>query len=139
MKMQFRHIKISAALLTGLLPLTSFAFEPMVYPAQGQTPEQLEKDRSECHTWAVQQSGFDPNTSATTPSAGNTLRGSARGAAAGAAIGAIAGDAGAGAAVGAGLGAIKNRRASKSSISNASGDYSRALNSCLTGRGYSVQ
>lgn len=33
----------------------------IVYPAQGQSPQQLEKDRYECHVWAVQQSGFDPS------------------------------------------------------------------------------
>jgi hypothetical protein len=33
----------------------------MVYPARGQTPEQLERDRYECHIWAVQQTGFDPS------------------------------------------------------------------------------
>ena len=33
----------------------------MVYPAQGQSPEQLERDRYECHVWAVQQTGFDPS------------------------------------------------------------------------------
>ena len=33
----------------------------MVYPAQGQSPEQLERDRYDCHIWAVQQTGFDPS------------------------------------------------------------------------------
>src|SRR5476649_705265 len=33
----------------------------VVYPANGQTPEQLERDRYECHVWAVQQTGFDPS------------------------------------------------------------------------------
>ena len=33
----------------------------MVYPAQGQSPDQLERDRYECHVWAVQQTGFDPS------------------------------------------------------------------------------
>jgi len=30
------------------------------YPNQGQSAEQQSTDRYECHTWAVQQSGFDP-------------------------------------------------------------------------------
>jgi hypothetical protein len=30
------------------------------YPKNGQTPEQQEQDRYECHRWAVEQSGFDP-------------------------------------------------------------------------------
>jgi hypothetical protein len=33
----------------------------VVYPARGQSPEQLERDRYECHVWAVQQTGFDPS------------------------------------------------------------------------------
>lgn len=33
----------------------------IVYPAQGQPPQQLDKDRYECHLWAVQQTGFDPS------------------------------------------------------------------------------
>jgi hypothetical protein len=33
----------------------------VVYPARGQSPQQLERDRYECHVWAVQQTGFDPS------------------------------------------------------------------------------
>jgi Glycine zipper 2TM domain len=33
----------------------------VVYPARGQSPEQQERDRYECHVWAVQQTGFDPS------------------------------------------------------------------------------
>jgi hypothetical protein len=32
-----------------------------VYPAQGQTPEQTDRDKYECHIWAVQQTGVDPS------------------------------------------------------------------------------
>jgi hypothetical protein len=32
-----------------------------VYPAHGQSPEQTERDRYECHVWAVQQTGVDPS------------------------------------------------------------------------------
>ena len=31
-----------------------------IYPERGQSPEQQQRDRGECHVWAVQQSGFDP-------------------------------------------------------------------------------
>ena len=34
--------------------------QQIVYPAKGQTPDQQKKDESECYTWAVQQTGFDP-------------------------------------------------------------------------------
>src|SRR6185437_7277755 len=33
----------------------------IVYPAHGQSAQQLDKDRYECHLWAVQQTGFDPS------------------------------------------------------------------------------
>ena len=32
-----------------------------VYPAHGQSPDQTERDRYECHIWAVQQTGIDPS------------------------------------------------------------------------------
>src|ERR1700689_2091169 len=32
-----------------------------VYPANGQSPEQTDRDRYECHNWAVQQTGVDPS------------------------------------------------------------------------------
>jgi hypothetical protein len=32
-----------------------------VYPANGQSADQLARDRYECHTWAVQQTGVDPS------------------------------------------------------------------------------
>jgi hypothetical protein len=34
--------------------------ELMVYPKNGQTPEQVGKDKYECHKWAASQTGFDP-------------------------------------------------------------------------------
>lgn len=39
------------------------SYEVIAYPAQGQNAEQQGRDRYECHTWAVGQSGFDPATS----------------------------------------------------------------------------
>lgn len=30
------------------------------YPTKGQTPAQQERDRYECHVWAVKQTGYDP-------------------------------------------------------------------------------
>jgi len=32
-----------------------------VYPRDRQTDEQTDKDRYECHRWAVEQTGFDPS------------------------------------------------------------------------------
>ncbi len=38
-----------------------------VYPAAGQSPTQLERDRYECHNWAVRQTGFDPSVAQAAP------------------------------------------------------------------------
>ena len=35
--------------------------ELIVYPAQGQTDEQMKQDKYECYLWAVDQTGFDPS------------------------------------------------------------------------------
>jgi hypothetical protein len=93
----------------------------IVYPAKGQSPEQVEKDKGECHMWAVKESGFDPAArSAPAPTitvqqpaqqpsgpSGERLRGAARGAAVGAVVGEVANDdAGSGAAAGAAGGAM---------------------------------
>ena len=40
----------------------------MVYPAHGQSAQQLDQDRYECHVWAVMQSGFDPSSARVPPS-----------------------------------------------------------------------
>ena len=89
-----------------------------VYPAKGQSQAQQDKDRYECHSWAVRQTGFDPTRTAPTampppppttqyqPSRRHVLRGAGGGAALGAVGGAIAGDAGKGAAAGAAMGGI---------------------------------
>jgi len=34
--------------------------ELMVFPANGQGEEQMEKDKYECYSWAKKESGFDP-------------------------------------------------------------------------------
>ena len=130
-----------------------------VYPKEGQDQAQQDKDNYECHSWAVQQTGFDPtkppSTTTQTQSSqqqGQVARGAARGAAVGAVGGAIGGDAGKGAAVGAGVGAaggaMRRRSAEKEQQaqqqaakeayqSNVQG-YNRAKATCLEGRGYSV-
>ena len=95
-----------------------------IYPAKGQNQAQQDRDRYECHAWAVKQTGFDPSRPPAQPAmpaapAPNTyppnayqptqrhiLRGGARGAALGAVGGAIAGDAGKGAAAGAAMGGL---------------------------------
>jgi hypothetical protein len=95
---------------------------PVVYPSKGQSDAQQQKDRTECSSWATQQTGYDPakiaqqqaeqarqaqqaQTAAPAAPGGQVARSSAGGAAGGAALGAIAGNAGRGAAIGAAAGA----------------------------------
>ncbi|WP_426143473.1 DUF6515 family protein [Pseudomonas sp. DWP3-1-2] len=35
-------------------------YDPVAYPANGQSPEQIEQDRYDCYRWSVDQSSFDP-------------------------------------------------------------------------------
>ena len=137
----------------------------VIYPAKGQSQEQMDKDKYECYTWGKQQTGFDPmqQPKATEPppqqqaQQGGVVRGGARGAAVGAAAGAIAGDTGKGAAIGAASGAIvggARRRDQQRQQQQAEQQYAqqqaatytknrdgynRAYGACLEGRGYSVK
>jgi len=114
-----------AALLVASVPLDASAQGSLVtYPRAGQSAEQQRQDRFECHEFAVESTGFDPqfesqflarsqaqlatqsNTGGPDPNQGGTVRGAARGAALGALGGAIGGNAGRGAAIGAGTGAL---------------------------------
>lgn len=155
MRTRLKKLKTIPFILIAILPLKVLAQNLMIYPAQGQPPDQQSRDRYECHTWAVQQSGYDPSSGAPAPQSSapqgsvgrETLRGGFRGAAAGAAIGAIAGDAGKGAAIGATAGGLKrgfnqrdaNMASQSSASSDATNNYNRALGACLSGRGYTVQ
>ncbi|GAC1669962.1 MAG: hypothetical protein NVS9B2_15450 [Steroidobacteraceae bacterium] len=132
-----------------------------VYPAGGQSAEQTDRDRYECHVWATQQTGFDPSRAyeggydrvvvrpVNPPGAGTVA-----GAIGGAIIGSIIGgpeNAGAGALIGGATGAVVGSASEASAEaqaqqsqrqtyqSRAQGDsYRRALEACLQGRGYTV-
>lgn len=158
-----RLAPVTALLLCFAVASAAGAQQLIVYPSQGQTPEQQARDQSECHTWAVQQTGYDPaspspppTTSAAPAPQGGVLRGAARGALVGVTVGAIAGDAGKGAAAGAAGGALiggfrkrDQRRAYEQQQAQAQAQYqqqqanrnqtyNRALSACLQGRGYTV-
>ncbi len=87
----------------------------IVYPAKGQSNDQMEKDKFECYTWAKGQTGFDPmqmpTASSPPPSkqkqsvGGRTVAGGIVGGAGGAVIGGIAGGS-SGARTGAAIGGI---------------------------------
>ncbi len=139
--------------------------ELYIYPLNRQSNEQQDRDRYECHRWAVQQTGFDPSRSYPNdpthldpqpyrPSQPHVLRGAARGATLGAVGGAIAGNAGTGAAAGAAMGGVaggfqrrqeRQQQAAQRQANAAAAassrqmNYSRAMAACLEGRGYSVK
>jgi hypothetical protein len=128
-----------------------------IYPQRGQSPQQQQQDRFECHQWAVQQTGFDPmmGTAPPPPPPAPTtgaLRGAGRGAALGAVGGAIGGNAGRGAAIGAGTGAVFGQMRRNDQIMQGQAQqsahaqqtsqqmerFNRAVATCLSGRGYTV-
>jgi uncharacterized protein YceK len=153
---------VAAILLLGCTPVMAQQF---VYPQKGQTAEQQQKDEYECHTWAVQQTSYDPTVAAqATPAQpaqtstgaqpGSGLRGAAKGAVVGGVIGAIGDDAGKGAGIGAVVGGVAGRSQSRrqqaqqqtqnqqqaSAQQQGQQDaYLRAKATCLEAKGYSVK
>jgi hypothetical protein len=136
-----------------------------VYPSNGQSPQQTDRDRYECHVWAVQQTGVDPSrpdgnpyarvvVQPATPPGANTAAGAFTGAILGALI-AGPRNAGAGLVVGGATGAIVGSAADANAQAQAhmtqqqinqaaaagraqADSYRRALGACLQGRGYTV-
>ncbi|MDR4506648.1 MAG: glycine zipper domain-containing protein [Candidatus Brocadiaceae bacterium] len=135
------------------------AAELFVYPKEGQSVDQTNRDKFECHEWAKQQTGIDPFTLATdttpkqTTEKGGAFRGAARGATIGVIGGAIGGDAGKGAAIGGAVGALggtmrkrQSEKEQQQTYEQANRQkqamldtYERAYRACLEGRGYTVQ
>jgi len=134
-------------LVSVLVAAPAWGQQIHIYPQRGQSPQQQQQDRFECHQWAVQQTGFDPTMGAPAMAAPTTgaLPGAARGAAIGAVGGAIGGSAGRGAAIGAGTGALFGTMRRNSQIRESQQvagaqqeNFNRAMRTCLSGRGYSV-
>jgi hypothetical protein len=164
------RIQIAATILLSIAMLNAVANadDIFIYPTKGQSAAQQDKDRYECHRWAVSQTGFDPSkaqperASATQPqqyqpTQPHVVKGAARGALLGTVGGAIGGNAGKGAAIGAATGAtagglrrMDDRRQQAAAQQRAASDqagaansarnqYYRAIAACLEGRGYSVK
>ncbi len=122
------------------------------------------QDKLECHQWATQQTGVDPQqlaqqsynyeaaSAAPAGAGGAAVGGGARGAALGAVGGAIGGNAGKGAAIGAAVGGLASvfraRRQMRErqeyyqqGVANEQAQmkqYDQAYATCLRGRGYTV-
>jgi uncharacterized protein YcfJ len=136
-----------------------------VYPANGQSPEQTERDRYECHVWAVQQTGVDPSRADASayervivqpanPPGSGTVAGLIGGAIVGSIIGGPR-NAGAGAIIGGATGAVIGSASDANAQAQAqqtqqqfnqsaaagrarADSYRRAIGACLQGRGYTV-
>ena len=101
---------------------------PYAYPQRGQNPQQAATDQSECGAWASQQTGFDPKAPV-----GSSSQAGAAGASSPAGV----------------FGGIQRREERRdlrrqqlagqgAAVSQQDG-YMRALNACLTARGYTVR
>jgi hypothetical protein len=139
------------------------------YPAQGQSEAQQDRDRYDCHVWAVKQTDFDPTQHlaprevATVVPARDPAQTVGTAAVVGAVLGAVIagpGDVGKGAVVGAMAGTVAGSAAVASDQAHAdavnaanarrgargsgryqqeAAGYRRAISACLSGRGYSVR
>ena len=118
-----------------------------VYPAKGQTPEKQKKDEQECYTWAKNQTGFDPLTTAA-PNADSAAKAAKEQTAQ-----ATQGSAVKGAAVGAAAGGVGGRAGKKRAEKEAAAaggnaavaesnqkldTFKKAAGTCLEGRGYTL-
>lgn len=164
--MNGKTVKRMWILLAVLWAGTAMAQDLIIFPAKGQSQDQMERDKSECYTWAKQQTGFDPmatpKTSAPPPQSqgrqGEVVRGAGRGALVGAVVGGIANDnAGKGAAAGAAGGALiggmrrrdqaaRDTQAQQQQAAQQTAQYdakrssyNRACTACLEGKGYTVK
>ena len=116
-----------------------------VYPANGQSPEQTDRDRYECHQWAVQQTGVDPSLPTANPYGRVVVQpavppgaGTATGAVGGAILGAIIGgprNAGAGLLIGAATGADRGyrRRGERKCPGPEPGEHDSGADQCAGG------
>jgi len=151
-------IRTLSILALAATMISAASAQQYVYPAKGQSPEQQKSDEAACHTWAVQQTGFDPaKPAAAAPAAppttatGTTPGAGARGAVRGAAVGAVVGgDTGTAAAAGAVAARGQSRRQNAAAGQQAQQQqqatttqgqtaYANARGACLSGRGYTVK
>lgn len=150
---------VAVALMGGVT--SSMANDLIIFPANNQTPEQLEQDKYSCYIWAKAQTGFDPmavpTASTLPPSQQKKSGGAVRGALGGAVLGVILGDSGKsatrGAVAGGLIGGVRQGSANSATEQrtkeweqqetnkyvNARNQYNRAYGACLEGKGYTVK
>jgi len=150
-------VLLTVALASALCAAGAWAQQLFIYPLRGQSPQQQQQDRFECHQWAAQQTGFDPCWARLRRRRRRRRR---RAPCAGPRAGPPSGrsgapsraDAGRGAAIGAGTGAlfgtmrrndqIRQGQAQQAAHAQQTSwqmeQFNRALAACLQGRGYTV-
>jgi hypothetical protein len=156
-----RIVRHFAGLTIASIALAATAQQPIFYPAKGQSPERQRTDTGECQSWAQQTTGVNPamlaeqmaNSPPPQQQGGRLFRGAGGGALFGTLIGGAAGGhwgegAGIGALVGTmGSGMRMRREQQQASMQQtsmheqASGQlatYNRAVDACMTGRGYTA-
>ena len=157
-------ILLFSLLVTFILSGSAFAQELIIFPAKGQSNEQMEKDKYSCYQWAKNETGFDPmevpKASAPPPEAQAKSGGAARGAAVGAGAGALIKSGGSrskGAAYGALAGGLlggartnSQRRQDEQArqqweqeqareYAHKRNTYNRGYSACLESKGYTVR
>ena len=157
-------ITLISIMIIFFFPGVSLAQDPIVFPAKGQSQDQMEKDKFSCYQWAKNETGFDPmqtpTASAPPPQQqagrGGALKGAAVGAGAGAAIkkdGSRSKGAGTGAVVGGVVGgAAQSRQMRKdqqarqqweqeqaNEYAQKRNTYNRAFGACMESKGYTVK
>lgn len=142
----------------------TLAQDPIVFPAKGQSQDQMEKDKFSCYQWAKNETGFDPMQTPTTSTPPPQQQAGRGGAVKGAAVGAGAGalikkddsrskGAATGAVVGGVVGgAAQSRQMRQDQQAKAQWEqqqaneyaqkrntYNRAFGACMESKGYTVK
>lgn len=151
------------ALMCLMIPGFAVAQGVFIYPAQGQSEEQMAQDKAECAEWAKSQTGYDPANPPKPepvavedkPAGGKVAGGAARGALAGNLLAnAVGGNRTGGGAAGALVGGAKaakqaeaqkaNQQAqaeqqAQAKVAERKAEFDRANQACLEGRGYTTK
>ena len=160
-----RAFQIVFVICTSMLIAgTALALDPIVFPAKGQSQDQMERDKFSCYQWAKNEAGFDPMKApaafAPPPQSraghDDVLKGAALGAGAGAIFkrkGSRSKGAMTGALIGGVLGGVmmsskrhrdrRNQRQWEQQQANAyaakRSTYNRAFAACMEAKGYTVK
>jgi len=157
-------ILLSTFLVAVIFSESAFAQELIIFPAEGQSNEQMEKDKYSCYQWAKNETGFDPmevpKASAPPPQAQAKSGGAGRGAVVGAGAGALIKSGGSrskgamyGALAGGLLGGARTRSQQQSDAqarqkweqeqsreyAHKRNTYNRGYSACLESKGYTVR